>query len=695
MNTSSNQLETVFQKVTEYFADTPDITVTPGEGTPPEVYTITYNREGACKEAGGEVCICSTHTVSIALPFGFPQFPPDCQPESPTFHPDFDSSAITIDDAWEEDQSIVKLILHIGRMISGEIYSGTSSVNEEAAEWYKTNSHRLPFSKADSNQDILAETETVTEKSSAYTVDTFDDEEFEQSFSLEGSTPPDLGIDTDLMRLLAKQKRFHTLSKELQKFNDSFDDRAALEEETQSALNKAMMLFQEANDLEHQGNQQETLAKLHAIEELVSDDPLVKKAIKRVQQAFDLLGDWVSETKNDIPKKPGGAKSDSSDSPSPPRAFIEDTTPENQIKKTLALGGGALVLCTALIVAYFSFDSNLKKGTNSYSECQHLLDADTFREAEQKCEEALDFISNIYVIKQEKKRQLTQKIRTLLDSPKLRQGLTGKTLLDGKYVSQGDRALILKFKETMAKGDSFFTNERWDEAVRSYDHALALTKRIESTAPETLADLHKNITRTKIYRAIEKGKEAFAASQWDTAITQYERAARLLAKNATQLKGINVEQTSEKLARITLHAVIIRDRQNAAKYLKSKQYDAAAKRLHNVKQAITASQFADQQEFQTILQEISSQIEDTEQQLFIAKQEKYLTDNYKNLFLKHYPSATRSKLSKPRVNYLEKKGDKLLFRIQCTETSGGRPLRLQMDFLYSPANGSWRFYSEE
>ena len=47
------------------------------------------------------------------------------------------------------------------------------------------------------------------------------------------------------------------------------------------------------------------------------------------------------------------------------------------------------------------------------------------------------------------------------------------------------------------------------------------------------------------------------------------------------------------------------------------------------------------------------------------------------------------------LKHLKDIGDNLLFRIKCTETTGGRPLRLQMDYLYSPATASWQFYSEE
>ena len=52
-----------------------------------------------------------------------------------------------------------------------------------------------------------------------------------------------------------------------------------------------------------------------------------------------------------------------------------------------------------------------------------------------------------------------------------------------------------------------------------------------------------------------------------------------------------------------LRAEIIRDRQNAEKYIQAKQYGQAVKRLEAITQIITDSQFADQSEFKTILQE--------------------------------------------------------------------------------------------
>lgn len=799
MNKTNNHIETVFREVNDHFADIPRITITPGEGNPPEQYSINYQITGVCKEPDGDVYSCENHVISISLPFGFPHFPPNCLPESLTFHPDFDSSAICIGDIWEAEKSIVKLILHIGRMISGEIYSDSNAFNQEAAEWYRANRDQLPFDKTDFTQVAQSDFPPFPEENELDAIDTLDDNDFGQSLSLASDSSLETDVDTDRLRLMAKQKRFQAISRELKIINELFDGRAALEKQVQTAMDEAQALFHEANELEHQGEQQKALDKYKDVEDLVSDYPLLQESKERVQQAFDLLGDWVSN-------EPSSSDTDGQASNIPPakrdkRTFFEDKKAVSRKLFFLAVGFGSIALIATLVFSYFSLGSNLKKAGKRYDECQGFLDQNNFRRAEQKCEEALNLVAEVQMVRQGEKERLTEKIQALLDSPKLRQGLLGKTLFNGKYVSNSTKERLLLFKKTTEKGNAFFENKRWHEATLSYKKALAaaaktaeikdddlaeirknmplaefnallqdgkkslaisdwkhateqfsqavelaktnpyvqpenlvelerlanqakfntlrdegqafftarqwndalsnfqnallLMGRMGSQEVGTLSDLKEKIARTKIYLAIEKGKEAFAATKWDEVIAQYEKAILLLEENSKLLSKINTNESREKLSRIMLHAAIIRDKQDLAKYLKSEEYDFAVDKLKSIKQTITASKFASLPEFKTILNEITSQIKDTKKQRVIVKQTAYLTDNFKDLFLKHYPAASHSALSMPKVTFKKYIGSKLLFRMQCTETASGRPLRLQMDYLYNPSNGKWYFHSEE
>lgn len=817
MSNTSKQLENVFQEVAAHFANIPQITVTPEEGTPPEQYRVTYQVQGVCKGEGGEVYACDNHIISISLPFGFPHFPPNCRPETPTFHPDFDTSAICIGDAWQADQSITKLILHIGHMISGEFYSLTNAFNEEAAEWYQEHSDRLPFDRPAFATSSTSQEEEY-EEISVDEIDILSDEDFSQSFTLERDeesaledSPPPLSttIDIDRLRLIAKQKRFHTLSQELQTIDSHFNGREDLEIQVQKAMDKAMTLYREADDLEHRGEHKDALKKYQAVGELVSDYPLLQEAKERVQQSLDLLGDWVTGGKQDSDadtiqssEEPPAEKSPpSSSSAKGERTFYEEKKSRGGRWILYAIGAGSIALLTTIVLSYLSLSSSFTEAQQSFTECQSLLEANNFSDAERKCEKALDLISGVRLVKQSEKKVMVQEIRTLLVSEKLRQGLAGNTLLDGQFVSESTKKSILAFREAKEEGDNLFQQKIWQEAVLAYEKALDITTKttgidnalitevrkqlprarfnshmlagekslsisdwteaskqfsdalqlaktdpnvtledivqlellsnqvkfnilreqghnffnnnewlsaldsyqralelvVKLNLPEsnTISDLHENIARTKIYMTVEKGQEAFAAAHWDEAISQYEQAIILLEENSKLLSQINTKDSRGKLSRIMLHASIIRDKQDVAKHLKSEKYGPALAKLHNIKESIAASSFAAQPEFQIILQDISNQIQDAEKQLIINEKTAYLLENFNALFLKHYPAAVHSILTSPKVEYLKKIENKFLFRMQCTEESGGRPIRLQMNYLYSPANGKWEFYSDE
>ena len=252
-----------------------------------------------------------------------------------------------------------------------------------------------------------------------------------------------------------------------------------------------------------------------------------------------------------------------------------------------------------------------------------------------------------------------------------------------------------QFNSLLDKGQAFFATRQWEDALKSFQKALPLLGKFKYQGVDNLPDLKEKIAKSKIYLAIKKGKEAFTAARWDEVIDQYEKAILLLEENSKLLSRVNTSESREKLSRIMLHAEIIRDKQDLAKYLKSEEYNSAVEKLQAIKQTITKSKFVNQPEFQTILNEITSQLKTTKKQQLILQQTTYLTENFEDLFLKNYPAAARSVLSSPKIVFLKYLGSKLVFRMQCTETSSGRPLRLQMDYLYNPSNGRWRFYSEQ
>jgi tetratricopeptide (TPR) repeat protein len=251
-----------------------------------------------------------------------------------------------------------------------------------------------------------------------------------------------------------------------------------------------------------------------------------------------------------------------------------------------------------------------------------------------------------------------------------------------------------EFASLLDQGHAFFDRSDWNSALKSYEKALKVGNKLHSSQSESITGLLEDIARTKIYMTIENGKNAFAKAQWDDAIRQYEKAIVLLTENSRILSKSKTKKSSEKLSRIMLQTTIIRDKQKVVKHLKSDEYEAALIKLQAIQKAIDDSSSGDLPEFQTTRKDITQKINDVRDQLLIANQTAYLTNNFQRLFRKHYPEADLSVLSSPKVKYLEKIGNRLLFRIQCTEDTGGRPLRLQIDYIYSPATDHWQLYGK-
>ena len=147
MTAESVQLQHISRQIKERFTSHKTISVLPTRGAPPDQYVVTYIIPGMT-QIDGEVVNATSHVIELSLPFGFPDLPPICKPKSIIFHPDFDQTAICLGDLWEQGRSLPDLIIHIGRMISGEFFSAGNAFNEEAAKWFVAHQDELPFSTA-------------------------------------------------------------------------------------------------------------------------------------------------------------------------------------------------------------------------------------------------------------------------------------------------------------------------------------------------------------------------------------------------------------------------------------------------------------------------------------------------------------------------------------------------------------------
>ncbi|PLX48685.1 MAG: hypothetical protein C0613_09715 [Desulfobulbaceae bacterium] len=149
MSDADNRLATEAEDVQRRFADHPHISIVSTEGKPVNKYVIEYRLQGLVRLDDGEIARSDQHRVEISLSFGFPHFPPNCKPLTQIFHPDIDPSAIKIADFWSTEESMVSLIIHIGRLICWQLYSDENVFNQEAAAWLVEHGKDVPLDSVD------------------------------------------------------------------------------------------------------------------------------------------------------------------------------------------------------------------------------------------------------------------------------------------------------------------------------------------------------------------------------------------------------------------------------------------------------------------------------------------------------------------------------------------------------------------
>jgi ubiquitin-protein ligase len=820
MGIATKQLEAIFKEINERFKKNRYVSIKPAAGDPPERYEVTYEIKGLHQNKNKEIQDATHHSISIAIPFGFPHFPPNCKPVSPIFHPDFDQAAICIGDFWNKESSIPDLIIHIGHMIAGEVFSTDNAFNEEAVIWYRQHRDRLPFEILDFSMESSpaavpsSQTDSFTELETLE-IDTIEESDFETDFdflSLEKQSKPQKGapqkpeVDIDLLQLMVKQKRFYTLYKHLQSIpaDKQFQNFDQLRNTAHLELGKAKKLLQQGLDYEHQGQPGKALEKFNLLTTTVTDYPEIEENINRAKKTLEILDDFVKEPE----EQPEPVSKQESEFPVAEHPKKEKLTFFNE-KPNIRIPAFPLVLLGAFVVflgiisfIILSINSEFKHAEKSFADCQKSLEKNNFKASEQSCNEALSIVKGIQFLKKQDRIALADNIQKTLNSQKMTQGLAGMVLVNGQYVPKSTEEAIVAYNKISGEGDAFMANLSWKQAEDRYQQALNIASKISTIEKTSTEKVRKNLalvqinlsiedgrklrdsgdfnkaiitlekamdiskslddaiktsttksiepllltahfldskkegdtfyaaadwqkafehyqkaieylkniqnppttevsilyekkTKAELYATIRHGKDAFDNAQWDESIRKYDSAIKLLKENSDILSKVTSEENSQKLSRIMLQASIIRDKQDVARKLKEGNNKQAIDKLQSIIDTITKSPFGREDDYQQIAKEVRASISEIKNNQLISESITYLTENYKDIFLKNYSATTSESLSEPKATFIKKLDERFLFKLECNDKGQGKPMRLVMNYTYDPATKQWQFYGEK
>lgn len=825
---AADYLTEISRQLKEQFSSHSVIAVTPIQGNPPDRYEIAYNINGLSKTGKGDIVELAAHSIELTIPFGFPHFPPSCKPKSDTYHPDFDPAAICLGDFWSQDSQLAELIIHIGQMINGEIYSSTNAFNEEASAWYNSHPDIFPLAEIDwlgekserkvpGNIDNPAiDTLDASDLSTDFDFLALDNAKAEEGQPLEsGIAPgnPPSSVDLSFLQLLENQRKFFEIREILKDADNASEELHQLAIRTEESIGEAAGLHREAKKLEKRGEKKEALAAYEQVVLIVSDFPEIETHLNRLRQTLiprdlppetdsaSFVGELVPDDKSSVePVKIPSPEKKREIKPQGRKHLPRTSWP---LKKQLAcvLGGIIAVALAGCGYYYLIVTNKVGSAEDAFSRCLAAVNNGQFEEAKQSCEQALTAGRNVKVFHQQRIAQLSTDINQIMQSERFIQGLTGNTLVDGMYLPHKDaetirtfhrlhkeaddfflqenwqqandrfgkildmaklatslpadivadirtkrgiaefrmifataehalqngkwleaistsdkaesllsalpdddrqqyanslRKMIAKgsFENHREKGDAFFAESDWQDAIATYQLALSTLDAADAVPEHSFEAVRSNIKRAELYLLIDQGNKAFGSGVWDEAIDSYRRAETFLGNLQGHQNADDTEPNRQKLSRVILQARIVRDRQLAARHLENNDMLAAVKTYRQLIEDIKNSSFSEESEFRKTNNEIAATIATLDEQIYLADKAQYLKDEYRTIFIANYPTAIPENLVNPTITFAKDSGDKLIFKMQCTET-GERPLTLILYYAFDKKSGRWDQFTDQ
>lgn len=831
MSVSPDQLGEIFRSLRQTFHDHPAISIRPIKGDPPEQYEIVYTISGYCKTGRSDVSKAEEHRIELTIPFGFPHFPPSCKPKTDIFHPDFDPAAVCLGEFWQPGREVAELVIHLGRLINGEVYSTANAFNEEAAKWYLEHSHDFPLaviawgantpSTSGSSAPTIPQIDTIEEEDLA---SDFDFLSLEKTVEASSATPPPaeetapgVGEDLAYLELLRSRKKFFKLKQLLTSTPPASPESEKLLALATEQIGKAEELHQDAKKVEEAGNAKNASRMFLEVGAMVSDFPNLDQDQRRVEASLTLAREEAAAQVGQFDEQPTDDWQAAETVTTSQPTATEKVTPAKKARSTVAVkGGGLLTVKTValligggivlLVAGYFGISwqgsRQLQQAASDLAACSTALESNNFEEAKRACESAQQNVTPRFGLHRSESQVLAEKITKVLSSEQLRQGLAGNILVNGKYLPKNealaqenfnrlykeaealfaqrqwteaenhygklltlankntanaqslqeikDKLNTLRFAKAFATGnslvaegkwqeattalqkakglleslpedekrqhegelhaalakcsfeefrqlgDDFFSKADWNQAIVTYKAALPAAENNKLTSPQTLQELRENITRAELYAAIDAGNKAFTAANWEEAILEYNKAGNILSAQGELVKTVDAPFTRRKIDRIILQTKVIKARQTAQRAENEDNDPVAARNIY--RQLVTTlnnSGLGAEEEFAEIKKASLVAIDSLEKKIYLADKEKYLKDNYRNLFQQNYPAAVAENLSNPQIAFVREDQGRLIFKMQCQETGQGRPLTLVMFYAYEKNGNRWEFHSEQ
>ncbi len=578
-------MEMDYKLLMNLIADYPAITIISKSGNPPDHYEIEYKLRGFELNDDGNITVALSHRVEISIPFGYPHFPPKVKPLSKIFHPDVDSTAFLIADHWEKNPDLSQLVITIGNMICGKVYSKEEEFSQKAAAWYAKNKGILPLDtiqfvdhrkekattgNREDELELLAPDNTDENRSETKLTDN-------SSLNLEVEKESDQDAQLALLKTHLEQKELFAASELLAKIPTSAlpDNHQQLSEKIDKNIKICQKKLKQAEELAESEEYDEAQVIVDKITTIAADTPGLWQLSQQLKESPVLSS--TDGNKNKEVKKETPAPEERKE-----KKWARREKEEGQgslIDKKIVLTVMVVLLLIPVgigVMIYLQDKKIISQGEARLSKVEQLIQKKQFFAAQTEADSLTRSLNEITLLSSSGNK-LEQKVNTILSSQEFKQGLQGKVLYQGEYVPVDSVKKLTELSALLEKAQAKENEKQTEESIEAYKTALAYAK--ANHLPEKELEITQKINNLDFTRAMAIASQAEENKDWANAIATYNKAIEL-SKNVSDAKGN--EEISKKLT----SAVIRSGLDNSKKSFSDSDWPRTIASLEQVKEIV-------------------------------------------------------------------------------------------------------------
>ncbi|MFV0438098.1 MAG: hypothetical protein ACK5PS_12015 [Desulfopila sp.] len=352
----------------------------------------------------------------------------------------------------------------------------------------------------------------------------------------------DTQVNSTRMKELARKRHFYQLAAELSTSSD--DTTIAVHEQLSKKATTALAQAKEQHArgkmYQEEGHAAKALDCFKTVQELVADYPDIMADISATEDELAMLEGLLADDAS-----VGGLTDQVSASES---RRLQGSTEARKRHSRQSTRAGSLgqrraldllpYLLSVLLLAtlasgsalYFTASSRLSEARQLFAACASSFADGDFQAAQEDCNASLRTSETVYLLYQGAVAGLQADSRHILDSEEMQQGLQGKVLYNGRYISSSALSAHQTLQELLDRGDMLLEDLAWEPAADTFQQALTLYGQLQEISAEERAAIEQRFNYAAFMALLTVGEKQVDNAQWPAATATLTESAKALAK---------------------------------------------------------------------------------------------------------------------------------------------------------------------